>query len=227
MRATLLLLVALAAPALANQVVWKWVDKDGVTHYSDRPVAGASRVELNVGSRSEPSPPPSASDSIQSRAATGPQYRIFEVSRPRNDETVVNTGGRVTVSILLEPSLQPGHTLHLYLDGRRMEGFPENATSYELHEVPRGTHTAVGVISNRGARVQETATVTFHVRQESTAQPPTGPTVRPQPKPRTSNKLPGSQPSYAALNGQLAPVDPATNSPAAPKPAPVTPKKGN
>jgi hypothetical protein len=227
MRATLLLLVALAAPAVANQVVWKWVDKEGVTHYSDRPVAGATRVELNVSSRSEPSPPPSSSDSVQSRPAAGPQYRTFEISQPRSDETLVNTGGRVTVSILLEPSLQPGHTLHLYLDGRRMEGFPENATSYVLNEVPRGTHSAVGVISNRGARVQESASVTFHVRQESTAQPPTGPSMRPPPKPRTSNKLPSSQASYAALNGQLAPVDPATNAPKAPKPAPVTPKKGN
>jgi len=36
---------------------------------------------------------------------------------------------------------------------------------------------------SRGTRVQ-TAEVTFHVRQESVAQPPVGPTLRPPPRPR-------------------------------------------
>lgn len=231
MRATLLLLVVLAAPALANQVVWKWVDKDGVTHYSDRPIPGATRVELNAGSRAEPSASPSSSvgSTTQSRAAAGPTYRNFEIISPRNDESVVNTGGRVDIRIRFEPSLQPGHTLHLYMDGRLVEGLAENAQDYNLNDVPRGTHSLVAVINNRGTRVQQTSPVTFHVRQESAAQPPVGPAMRPSPKPqpRSSNKLPSTQPSYAALNGARAAIDPTTNTVKAPKPVAVTPKQGD
>ena len=49
MRTTLLLLALLAGPALAAQTVWKWVDSNGVTHYADRPVPGATRMELSGG----------------------------------------------------------------------------------------------------------------------------------------------------------------------------------
>lgn len=220
MRATLLLLVALAAPALADQTVWKWVDKDGVTHYSDRPVSGAGRVELRGVSRSDPVPvsssPSYSSSSSASRDAAAPDYRTFEIVSPGNDESIVNTGGRVSVRIRLEPTLQPGHSVALYMDGRLVEGFAGNALQYELNEVPRGTHTVVAVISDaRGTRVKQSPTVTFHVRQHSVAQPPVGPALRPPPKPqpRSSNKLPTSQPSYAALNGERPRIDPATNAP--------------
>src|SRR5690606_33131205 len=140
----------------------------------------------------------------------------LEIVSPGNDESVVNTGGVVSVRIQHEPALQQGHSVHLYLDGRLVEGFAANTLQYELNEVPRGTHTLVAVRNDRrGSRVKESPPVTFHVRQQSVAQPPVGPALRPPPKPqpRGANKLPTSQPSYAALNGQRAPINPATNAP--------------
>jgi hypothetical protein len=62
------------------------------------------------------------------------------------------------------------------------------------------------------------------VRQESIANPPVGPTLRPptKPQPRAgANK----QPSYGELNGMRPVVNPATNLPVPPKAAPKTPKK--
>lgn len=221
MRATLLLLVALAAPALADQTVWKWVDKNGVTHYSDRPVPGAERVELRSVNRADPVSVPRTPSGTTSSSAAAPDYRTLEIINPRDDEAIINTGGRVTVRIRHEPGLQPGHTVHLYLDGRLVEGFPENTLDYELQEVPRGTHSVVAAIASNGRRIKESAPVTFHVRQESVAQPPVGPALRPPPKPQPSgsNKLPKSQPSYAALNGQRPPIDPVTNLPKSQKAA--------
>lgn len=238
MRTALLLLLALAAPpfatlALASQTVWKWVDDKGITHYSDRPVPGATKVELNAGTRTDSSAsgaPPVTSSSKQPAPAAGPAYRNFEIWKPRADEAVINTGGQVSVSVRVDPALQTGHRLHLYLDGRLVEGFPENTTDYELKEVPRGTHTVVAVITDsRGTRVQETGRVTFTVRQESAAQPPVGPALRPPPKPRTAavNKLRTSQPTYAQLNGALPKIDPRTNAPVVPQAKPKGPKTVN
>jgi hypothetical protein len=231
MRTTLFLLVLLAGPALAGQTVWKWVDADGVTHYADRPVPGATRIELSTGSAVGNSTPSYSSGTTTNNPVdAGPPYRNFEIWKPANDESIVNTGGQVTVNVRIEPNVQPGHTLSLYLDGRLVQGYPGDATSFELSNVPRGTHSLVAVVTDQsGSRLQETSTVSFHVHQESAAQPPVGPSLRPPPKPqpRAGNKMQTTQPSYAALNpARTAPIDPATNLPVVTKPAtnkPTTP----
>ena len=85
------------------------------------------------------------------------------------------------------------------------------------------------VTDQGGKQLQETGSVVFTVRQESTAQPPVGPALRPpnkpQPRPRTgaANKLPSTQPSYGALNGSTPLINPATNLPVVKK---FTPKPG-
>lgn len=230
MRTTLLLLALLAGPVLAGQTVWKWVDENGVTHYADRPVPGAVKMEISSGTTSAAS----NSSSFGSRttttqpADTGPVYRNFEIWKPGNEETIPNTGGQVTVNVRVDPGLQPGHSLYLYLDGRLVEGFPANTLSFDLKDVPRGTHRVLAVINDgRGTRVQETEAVTFTVRQESIAQPPVGPALRPPPKPQprpgASNKLSTSQPTYAALNSGRAAIDPVTNRPVVTKPAATQP----
>jgi len=231
MRTTLFLLVLLAVPVFASQTVWKWVDANGVTHYSDRAVPGATRMEVSTGTTvGNSTPSPSFGNASPDPVDAGPPYRDFEIWKPGNDETIANTGGQVSVNVRVEPAVQPGHTLSLYLDGRLVEGYPGNATSFELSNVARGTHSVVAVVTNNnGSRVQETPSVTFHVRQESAAQPPVGPALRPPPKPqpRAGNKMQRSQPSYAALNSaRTAPIDPTTNRPVVTKPAtskPTTP----
>jgi len=241
MRTTLVLLAALAgfgfsSLGLAAQTVWKWVDENGVTHYADRPVPGATRMEISTGTNvSSPAPVTASSSASAQPANSGPPYRNFEIWKPGNDETIPNTGGQVTVNVRVDPQLQAGHSLALYLDGRLVEGFPDNTESFDLTEVPRGQHTLRAIITDgRGNRVQETDQVMFMVRQESIGQPPVGPTLRPPPKPQprprgASNKLPTSQPSYVSLHPevQTARIDPATNRPVVTKPAtnkPTTPK---
>ncbi|HEX7011723.1 MAG TPA: DUF4124 domain-containing protein [Steroidobacteraceae bacterium] len=227
MRTVLLVLLAVAAPAFAAQTVWKWVDEQGVTHYSDRPVPGATKIEVNVGSRADSVSPGSTTPTTSEPEPQGPPYRDLEIWKPSQDETIVNTGGQVTVNVRVNPPLQSGHSLNLYLDGRLVEGFPPNATSFDLTEVPRGTHdVTVTVTDERGTRLQQSETVRFHVRQTSIAQPPVGPALRPPPKPpRTSgNKLPSRQPTYAELHGSPPKIDPRTNLPVKP-PKPSKDKK--
>lgn len=223
MRTVLLLLAMLVGPVLADaQTVWKWVDEHGVTHYSDRPMPGASRMELSVGktgtvppSAEPPAPPPSSA-----RQPAGPPYQVLSITSPASGESIVNTGGQVQVSVRVEPALRPGHSLDIYLDGQRAGGEASTATSRTLTEVPRGEHTLTAVVvDGRGNRVQESQRVTFYVRQTSIANPPVGPALRhpprARPRPGASNKTAATQPSYADLNGaRRLPIDPRTNRPA-------------
>lgn len=232
MRTAPLLLLVLAASVLSSTAaatdVWKWVDEKGVTHYSDQPVPGATKIAVSSGNVSESRPayePPAAATPAPSAAATGDYYRTFEIWRPDNNAVFINAAGTVDVEIRVEPQLQPGHSLNLYFDGRLVEDY-QGETSYELKGVSRGTHSLVATINEQsGTRVRDTALVSFTVRQESVAQPPVGPSVRPpppKPQPRgAANKVLTEQPSYGALNGGARPViDPATNLPVVKKSAP-------
>jgi len=232
MRTALLLLLALAAPVLSSTAaatdVWKWVDEKGVTHYSDQPVAGATKIEVRTGnvvdtsSTSTSASSPAASPSAQ---AAAPAYRNFEIWRPEPDQSIINTGGQVNVEIRVEPSVLPLHQLTLYLDGKLVTGFPRNTLSYGLSDVSRGAHSVSAVIMDQYSKtILESPTVVFHVRQESVAQPPVGPSLRPpppKPTPRgaAANKVLTQQPTYGALNGGTPVIDPATNLPVATKPA--------
>lgn len=236
MRTALLLLIALVTSGLSGAAtaadIWKWVDANGVTHYSDQPVQGATKIEVragNVSQSSSGSVGSSTSSSSPSDEDALPAYTDFAIYRPESNESIINTGGEVGVEIRVNPAVQALHQLSLYLDGQLVTGFPRNTQSYALKEVPRGVHSVTAVITDQyGKKLQETAAVGFNVRQESIANPPVGPTLRPPTKPQprgAANKVLTTQPTYGALNGARPAVNPATNLPVAPpKPAPK-PKK--
>jgi len=225
MRTVLVLIAMLAAAPFANaqssaQTVWKWVDEHGVTHYSDRPVPGATKVELSGGKvgTTPPSysPPPPPSTTRRTRETSESAYRAVTIVTPANGDAIVNTGGQVPVQVSIDPGLQPGHRLELYLDGAKVQGH-SGETSFTLTEVYRGEHSLVAVITDAsGKRLRESERVVFYVVQRSIAKPPVGPALRNPPPSRRSNALPKQQPSFAELNGDrlVQPVDPRTNRPA-------------
>src|ERR1044071_6635711 len=174
MRTALLLLLASAAPVLSGTAqaadVWRWVDEKGITHYSDQPVAGATKIEVRTGNVVETTPTASSSSSSAPEPPAVTNYRNFEIWRPEPDQTFSNTGGQINVEIRVEPGVQPLHQLNLYFDGKLVTGYPRNALSYSLSDVPRGAHQVTAAISDQnGKTIQETKAVVFHVRQESIA----------------------------------------------------------
>ena len=174
----------------AQAQLYRWVDEKGVTHWSDRPVRGAEKVDVPAAQGFQPPPVqqrPVATSSPASSDATGGgavTYENVEIVRPANDEAVINTGGAVDVAASLSPSLAPGHRTWFVLNGQRLDGPSPQATSTTLSAV-RGTHTiAIEVADQNGSVVASSAPVTFHVRQNSIASPPVGPNLRPpQPVP--------------------------------------------
>jgi uncharacterized protein DUF4124 len=214
MRTALLLLAMLATPVLASQTVWKWVDEQGITHFSDRPVPGATKVEISSSNRSDAQPATGQSTNSPPSPPAQTQYQDFEIWKPAEGEVFINSG-QVPVNIRVNPQLSADDTLALYLDGRLVEGFPENTTEYSLTDLARGQHSLIARITDGSGRpVKTTDAVHFNVRQESIAQPPVGPALKPPPKSRTSgpsSKVPSAQPSFGDLSGQRPKIDPRTN----------------
>lgn len=183
--AALMLLLALDA---SGTTVWTWVDKNGVRHYSQVPAAGATRIEIGPSNRAAPyvagsvSSPP---DDLQRASAptANAKYAEFAIAKPAEGETLINVGGIVPVNMRVDPALRPGHALVFYLDDNRVDGIASTATSFELKNVPRGTHLLVAVVQDERHGTLQEAAVTFNVRQTSIATPP-GPLKPAQPLPK-------------------------------------------
>jgi hypothetical protein len=192
-QAPLLALAGLAALAfgLASGSAWaqgatlyRWVDEQGVVHFSDRPMPGAEKVEVPP-AQSIPAPRvPAPRRAPAPEEPQGPVYSRVAIVQPVPEQSFVNTGfAPVEVAAAIEPRLQPGHQLWFYLDGQRLENVPTQARSTTV-EVGRGTHTvAVRVVDQNGRELVTSEPVTFYVRQTSIQQPPRGPLPVPLPRP--------------------------------------------
>jgi hypothetical protein len=171
--------------AASAQSAYRWVDENGQVHYSDRPMPGATEIELrSVQGYSTPTRiEPSQSEGAASAEPAQP-YRVFNVIRPAQQETLWNTGGTLNVELELEPGLQPGHRISVYLDGQRRD-LSTTGLSVTLEEVWRGQHTLQAVIVDAaGNEVLRSLPATFMVQQTSIQNPNnTTPPARPRPTP--------------------------------------------
>jgi hypothetical protein len=148
--------------------VYKWVDEQGVTHYSDQPHPEAKTIDVQpVQTYSSPAEASSSADTVSAPAA-GPRY-VCEVSRPENDEVFLNTH-TVSGSLRLEPTPSAGDRVVIALDGKTVEG--QSGNTFLLTDLPRGSHTLrAAVYDASGRQLCATPTVTFHVRQPSVQAP--------------------------------------------------------
>lgn len=179
MRISLIILgVLLAASAFAT--TYKWVDKDGVTHYSDTPAPGAQVVDLGSAQTFTPSVPRVTAGRPLSRDAEREfHYNKLDLWKPENEETFQNAGNTITARLRLEPDLQAGHSIWLYLDGKRVDGLPGAGDTFTLNDVFRGTHTLAAVVTDQsGKQLINSQTVTFYMHQASLLAPTR---VRPTP----------------------------------------------
>ncbi len=175
-RTILVLLVLMAAPFAAAYEAYVWTDEEGVVHYSDRPVPGATRIELAEPNTSR-SPAPNrnaaattgddadAAGDDTDGAAAPVRYESFAISSPGAEETLWNIEGVLNVSLALNPPLQPGHQIRVYYDG---EPQIRTSTSFQLQDVWRGVHNLQAeVLDETGNMLIRSQTNRFYVQQTS------------------------------------------------------------
>lgn len=166
MRNALLLCAVLTLVALlqnaAAQTIWKWVDKNGVTHYSDQP--GPNAVKVNVQVQTFEPETATGAPSQPTRAAAEESYQSIDIIAPANDATLFSAEGPVSVQLQLDPGLQSGHSVQILFDGQSIND-GSTSLSYSLPDVERGTHTLQArVIGPNGATLISSPTITFHLR---------------------------------------------------------------
>jgi hypothetical protein len=167
--------------------IWRWRDANGVVHYSDQPRAGAERILIETPRPPAEQPPPPEppaqgaqdSGSQEGNASRQPfSYSSCQVVAPTQDENFQGVQP-ISVSLSVEPEVQPGHRIQLLVNGAALPDWPPTATQYTLPEVYRGSHTlSVRIVDARGRPVCSGPSITFHLRQQSVL-PPAGRAPRP------------------------------------------------
>ncbi len=165
-RPILLLASLLAASAVFAQA-YRWVDEEGVVHYSDRPAEGAEEIVLPKANttavrryqRNEPDQPPPPPPNQPVR------YQGLSITSPAPEETLWNIEGQLTVQIQVTPALQQGHRMRLYFDG---EGQDISGTTVQLEEVWRGEHNLqVEILNETGMPLIRSNPMRFYVQQST------------------------------------------------------------
>jgi hypothetical protein len=155
------------ACASAMATVYKWVDENGVTHYSDQPHPKAQEVDVKSAQTYQSTgvtPTPSSTSASQPALA----YRVCEVFRPENDEVFMNTD-TIVAKVRTDPQVRGGDRVAFGLDGKRVQTTSSSEASLK---VERGTHTLMAVVEDAsGKPLCTSGSVTFHVRQPSVQAP--------------------------------------------------------
>jgi Domain of unknown function (DUF4124) len=166
MRTLLFTLLFIACTVAAAGTVYKWVDDDGVVHFSDQPHENAQKVELKAPQTY--SAPRTTAPPVRTPAPkSAPAYQSCAVSEPGNDQMYMNTS-TITASVTVQPAVRPGDMAVVTLDGQRVPGVPANGGAFTISPVDRGTHSIQMVVQDSsGKTVCSSAAVTFHVHQPS------------------------------------------------------------
>ena len=172
-RPALVCLGLLSAAALADNggttTVYKWVDPQGVVHYSDQPHPNAQKLEVRGAQTFSALPAPAASpmpapQETQSPAAA---YQGCAITQPTDQESLMNVS-QATAVVQASPQLRAGDQVRLFVDGKQVPG---SGTAFTF-SVFRGQHSVQAVIEDStGQIVCETSTVTFFVHQPSIQNP--------------------------------------------------------
>jgi len=161
---------ALLAAAAASAEVWRWVDDDGVVHFSDTPVEGAERIDVSesrqsTGARLYRDAAPAAADGEEAAEEEAFKYQDLTITSPVAEETLWNIEGRLSVSLSVSPGLQTGHRVRVYHNG---EAQMVNSLNFTLDEVWRGTHNLQAeVLDETGRLMIRSQASRFYVQQNT------------------------------------------------------------
>jgi len=168
-----LLLFAVFMAGVTQAQVYRSVDKNGNVIYSDQQTKGSVKVEVKeietVKSLDTSNLPPP----MQSKQQTDESYYTnLEITSPRDDESIRENSGNLTVTTSIAPQLQAAHQLVLYMDGKDL--VTSRDSSFQLQNIDRGTHQLRVVIVDIDGREQiSSKPVTFHLLRFSVITVPT------------------------------------------------------
>jgi len=189
-----LLFTLLIASTIASAEVFKTINPDGSTSYSDVKTEGAEAItapELTpTPAVKYPKKKPAAK--TEEKAVAVP-YQTFSIASPADEETIRDNNGNVSVSFTINPALQTKfkHSITVLLDGKARKT-ALTTTSAQLQNIDRGMHSlSAQIVDGSGKVINTSNIVTIHMKRQS----------------KLHGKTPGLWPSLEPLTATLPPVN--------------------
>ena len=176
MRRTLFTLISLGCSLALAATVYKWVDENGVVHYSDQPHANAQKIQVQgaqtykevpvpAGNSTPGAPPPPSFPT----ASGG--YRGCAITQPQDDQAFADADS-LTVVVQTDPPLHASDQVFVTYDGQPLNGNTATGGRFTISPLDRGTHTLQAVVrDSQGTVLCQAPGVTFHVHQPSILNP--------------------------------------------------------
>jgi len=183
MRIVLTLGLMILLGPVGAQEIYRWVDEAGVVHYADQPGDADAEQVFLPGQGAQPAAPPPVQPfqppPVRARQSGSGQatYQSLQFDEPAAEATFFGGSVSVTVSLSLRPALQAGHTVAIFVDGRRAPG---DGLATTLTGLERGTHVLrAAVLDRSGRELVASSSINIYVRQPSVATPATARPPRP------------------------------------------------
>ena len=152
------LLLALCLPLFAAEV-YKSVDQNGNTVFSDQPSENSEKIEVR-----DVLTIPALTETPQStKIEPAEPYSSLVITLPINDETYFRREGNFVISVQSEPKLYKSDTVVIYLNSNAfMSG---QSLTFKIPELDRGTYQLRVAIKDAADKIiKSSETVTFHMR---------------------------------------------------------------
>ncbi|MEZ5537231.1 MAG: DUF4124 domain-containing protein [Thiolinea sp.] len=173
----LVLPILLLFSSMLSAEVYRWTDANGRTVFGDDPPAQikAKPVELqpltiadsyDSGEKQNNSASAVTDEEEADKTAETVDYKNFKVTSPAKGEAIRANNGNVLVRLELEPALQDGHGIVVYLDGKQAAS--GDATTFSLENIDRGSHSLFAVVHDANDEVlKNTESVSFDLLRAS------------------------------------------------------------
>jgi Domain of unknown function (DUF4124) len=153
-----------------SAAVYRWVDENGVVHYSDQPHENAEKVQV-APPQTYSAPPVQPRQADSAPPPVSNVYQSCAVVSPANDQTFANAYSVSTV-VQVSPAPSNGDGVVLLLDGAPLRNFPRAGGAYTISPVDRGTHSLQALVEDSSGKVLcQSPSITFNVTQPSVLNP--------------------------------------------------------
>jgi hypothetical protein len=166
-------LLALGGSAVAQTITtYRWVDAQGVVHYSDKPQPGAQVIQLpSAQTYQAPAAPAAAAKPAAAANVAASPYQSCAIAEPAAEASFF-APETIPVTVALIPGLRPGDQLAVTVDGAAVDPTGPGGLQYQVPGPDRGAHTVSAIVRDSdGTAVCHAAPVTFYVQRPSLHSP--------------------------------------------------------
>jgi hypothetical protein len=160
-----------AALGDSGTTTYRWVDAQGVVHYSDTPQPGAERLQIQPAQTFEDQALATHPASADSASQTAPSYQVCVIAQPASQQSFYAPDA-VAVSVQLSPVLRTGDRLSVTVDGKVLSPVDDSGIQFQVSDPYRGAHTLAAVVKGPdGQTLCVAPAVTFYVQRPSLISP--------------------------------------------------------